>query len=61
MSSKPTDPRIIVALDFPDSAAAQALLERLDPARCRVKIGKELFTRGGPALVTRAVDAGFAV
>ncbi|MBK1629642.1 orotidine-5'-phosphate decarboxylase [Thiohalocapsa halophila] len=61
MSSEPTDPRIIVALDFPDSAAAQALLERLDPARCRVKIGKELFTRGGPALVTRAVDAGFAV
>lgn len=57
----PTEPRIIVALDFADSAPAQSLLERLDPAQCRIKIGKELFTRAGPALVTRAVDAGFAV
>jgi orotidine-5'-phosphate decarboxylase len=59
--SEPTDPRIIVALDFPGRAAAEALLERLDPARCRVKIGKELFTRAGPSLVNRAVSAGFAV
>ncbi|MCG6940359.1 MAG: orotidine-5'-phosphate decarboxylase [Thiohalocapsa sp.] len=54
-------PRVLVALDFADSAAALALLARLDPARCGVKIGKELFTRAGPALVTRAVDAGFPV
>jgi orotidine-5'-phosphate decarboxylase len=57
----PVGPRIIVALDFADTAPALALLERLDPARCRVKIGKELFTRAGPALVRRAVDVGFAV
>ncbi len=55
------EPRILVALDFADAAAALALLARLDPARCGVKIGKELFTRGGPALVRQAVDAGFAV
>ena len=36
-------PRIIVALDYPEAAPAQRLCERLDPARCRVKIGKELF------------------
>jgi orotidine-5'-phosphate decarboxylase len=55
------EPRIIVALDYPDPGAARAMLARLDPHRCRVKIGKELFTRAGPELVRAAVDAGFAV
>lgn len=55
------DPRIIVALDFPAEAPALALLERLDPARCRVKVGKELFTRVGPRLVETAAAAGFDV
>jgi orotidine-5'-phosphate decarboxylase len=54
-------PSIIVALDFAEATAALALLERLDPARCGVKIGKELFTRAGPTLVTRVVEAGFRV
>ncbi len=56
-----TDPRIIVALDFPAAAAALALVERLDPARCRLKVGKELFTRAGPGLVERLRGAGFEV
>jgi orotidine-5'-phosphate decarboxylase len=55
------EPRIIVALDYPDLQAARAMLARLDPRRCRVKIGKELFTRAGPEVVRAAVDAGFAV
>jgi orotidine-5'-phosphate decarboxylase len=61
MPAMPADPRIIVALDFPAAAPALALLEQLDPARCRVKIGKELFTRGGPRLVEQTVAAGFDV
>jgi orotidine-5'-phosphate decarboxylase len=55
------DPRIIVALDFADVSGAEALLAALDPARCRVKVGKELFTRAGPRFVERAVAAGFGV
>ena len=57
----PADPstRIIVALDFPAEAAALALADRLDPARCRVKVGKELFTRCGPAVVSRLHERGF--
>jgi orotidine-5'-phosphate decarboxylase len=55
------EPCIVVALDFADAAAAQGLLRRLDPSRCRVKIGKELFTRAGPAIVQHAVGAGFSV
>ena len=57
----PTDPRIIVALDFAEPEQALALLERLHPDLCRIKIGKELFTRGGPALVEKVIARGFAV
>ena len=53
------DKPIIVALDFPDEAATLAMLDRLDPALCRVKVGKELFTRCGPELVRRIVGGGF--
>jgi orotidine-5'-phosphate decarboxylase len=53
--------RIIVALDFPSEAPALALVERLDPSRCRVKVGKELFTRSGPAFVESLRKQGFEV
>lgn len=53
--------RIIVALDFPTEAQAIDLVERLDPARCRLKVGKELFTRSGPALVEALQIRGFDV
>lgn len=53
--------RIIIALDFADSRAVIELLTQLDPARCRLKIGKELFTRCGPDLVKMVIDMGFDV
>ena len=56
-----TDSRIIVALDFTEPARATELLARLNPRLCRIKIGKELFTRGGPALVEQVTARGFAV
>lgn len=34
---------------------------QLDPARCRLKVGKELFTASGPALVGELVERGFGV
>lgn len=52
---------VIVALDFPDAGAALALAEKLDPALCRVKVGKELFTRGGPDMVRTLAGQGFDV
>lgn len=52
---------IIVALDFPDERGTRTMLDKLDPALCRVKVGKELFTRCGPALVGRMVADGFEV
>lgn len=53
--------KIIVALDFPDAASALALVNRLDPALCRLKVGKELFTVAGPELVRALVARGFEV
>lgn len=54
-------PRVIVALDYADAGSALALVERLDPGMCRLKVGKELFTAAGPALVTNLVGRGFGV
>ncbi|MGQ0657862.1 MAG: orotidine-5'-phosphate decarboxylase [Chromatiales bacterium] len=53
--------RIIIALDFAGADAALALARQLDPARCRLKVGQELYTRAGPPLVERLVRAGFDV
>lgn len=55
------DLRIIVALDFPSEQPALALVDTLDPALCRLKVGKELFTRSGPGLVRQLHDRGFEV
>ena len=57
--SEALGPRVIVALDYEDADAARTLAARLSPADCRLKIGKELFTRAGPALVRELVAAGF--
>jgi len=55
------DPRVIVALDFADAAQALALVDRLAPGQCRLKVGKELFTRSGPALIEALHEKGFEV
>ncbi|HRQ04401.1 MAG TPA: orotidine-5'-phosphate decarboxylase [Nitrosomonas halophila] len=56
-----SDPRIIVALDFPDPAQALALAAQLDSRLCRVKVGKELFTLAGPRLIEKLMALGFQV
>ncbi len=55
------DKPIIVALDFDTEAKALALADALDPTECRVKVGKELFTRCGPALVRALCQRDFEV
>lgn len=52
---------VIVALDFARAADAMALADRLSPSDCRLKVGKELFTAEGPAIVRRLHDRGFEV
>ncbi|PVV06092.1 MAG: orotidine 5'-phosphate decarboxylase, partial [gamma proteobacterium symbiont of Ctena orbiculata] len=54
-----SDSRVIVALDYPDQEKALALVERLDPSLCRLKVGKEMFTRLGPPFVEVLRSRGF--
>ncbi len=56
-----SDPKIIVALDYPDAQQAMGLVARLDPVLCRLKVGNELFTATGPQLVERFMQRGFEV
>lgn len=59
--NSPAAPRIIVALDYPGAAPALELAARLDPSRCAVKVGKELFVAAGPEVVRELVVRGFNV
>ncbi|MEW6647210.1 MAG: orotidine-5'-phosphate decarboxylase [Pseudomonadota bacterium] len=59
--SKNLGPRIIIALDYADPHLALEMVAKLEPARCRLKVGKELFTRGGPQLVQTLRDKGFEI
>ena len=42
---------VVVALDNMTMEASLALADKLDPALCRLKVGKELFTRCGPDII----------
>lgn len=52
---------IVVALDYSSQKQALEMAERLDPAQCRVKVGKELFTTAGPVVVENLQAKGFDV
>ena len=53
--------RIIVPLDFNTAEQALGLVEKLQPDLCRLKIGKELFTKAGPVLVEKLIAKGFDI
>ncbi|MER2162686.1 MAG: orotidine-5'-phosphate decarboxylase [Psychrobacter alimentarius] len=52
---------IIVALDNMSMEASLTLADQLDPALCRLKVGKELFTRCGPTIVQALHQRDFDV
>ena len=52
---------MIVALDFANPMRALALADRLDPAACALKVGKEMFVVAGPEPVRWMVARGFRV
>ncbi|MDG1820449.1 MAG: orotidine-5'-phosphate decarboxylase [Methylophilaceae bacterium] len=55
------DSKIVVALDYANAQEALALAEQLHPSQCKLKVGKELFTAAGPALVEKLVAKDFNV
>ena len=56
-----TGPRVIVALDYPTASESLAFAARVTPEQCRLKVGFELFTSAGPAVVEALVEKGFDV
>ena len=55
------DSKVIVALDYADAAGALELVNQLDPALCKLKVGKELFTAAGPQLIEKLIAKDFKV
>ena len=56
-----SDPKIIITLDYPSAAPALALADKLQPSLCRLKVGKELFTATGPALLEQLMNRSFEI
>src|SRR5262245_28184847 len=56
-----SDQKNIVALDFANPMHALGLADRLDPAACALKVGKEMFVVAGPEPVRWMVERGFRV
>ena len=56
-----TDPKVIVACDFNSLAALNNFVDQVDPALCKLKIGKEMFTYFGPQAVKPLIQRGFDV
>ena len=52
---------VIVALDYANAREALAFVDKVSPERCRLKVGKELFTAEGPQLVRELVARDFEV
>jgi orotidine-5'-phosphate decarboxylase len=53
--------RLIVALDVPGAQAAVEMARRLEGSCCRYKVGLELFTAAGPAVVEKLAARGYSV
>jgi len=56
-----SDSKIIVALDYSDVSSAMNFVDSIDPMSCKLKVGKELFTRTGPEFVAKLVEKNFDV
>ncbi|HIE90744.1 MAG TPA: orotidine-5'-phosphate decarboxylase [Methylophilaceae bacterium] len=55
------DSKIVIALDYTNAKDALSLVNQLDPSQCKLKVGKELYTATGPALVEKLVAKDFKV
>ena len=55
------NPKLFVAFDFSDINSAKEFSKKLNSHQCGIKVGKELFTCGGPAIVEWLQINGFKV
>ncbi len=55
------DPKVVIALDFNNTQESLKFASKVSPNLCRLKIGKELFSIGGPELVKELISQKFDV
>tara|TARA_B100000614_G_C14480715_1_gene466568 strand:+ start:364 stop:1047 length:684 start_codon:yes stop_codon:yes gene_type:complete len=55
------DSKVIIALDYSDEKEVWQFCERLDNNKCKLKVGKQLFTKYGPSLVEKLQSKGFKI
>ncbi|OXM15715.1 orotidine-5'-phosphate decarboxylase [Paenibacillus herberti] len=53
--------KVMVALDYPDAASAEALLKQLEGIPCYMKVGMQLFYTAGPDFVRMLKARGYRV
>ncbi|MFD0960278.1 orotidine-5'-phosphate decarboxylase [Paenibacillus chungangensis] len=53
--------KVMVALDYPDSAAAETLIKQLQGIPCYMKVGMQLFYAAGPSFVASLKEQGYHV
>ncbi len=52
---------LVIALDYPSLDSALNMADQLDPNLCRLKVGKELYTKVGPVILEALHKKGFQV
>lgn len=52
---------IIIALDYANLKNTLSFVDQIDPHKCRLKIGKKMFTLFGPSLVKCLQQRGFEI
>ena len=55
------DKKIIIALDYDSVAEVDSLCNQINPVQCRLKIGKQLFTRYGGNIVKNLQHRDFEI
>ena len=61
MPNSKHDSKVVVALDFAEIKQAESFIDKLDPALCKLKVGKEMFTHFGPQFVKQLTYQNFDV
>ena len=61
MVQKMQDSKIIIALDYSEKKTVYELCDKIDPEICKLKVGKQLFTKYGPSIVRDLQSNGFDI
>jgi len=55
------DKKIIIALDYDSITDVDSLCNKINPTQCRLKVGKQLFTRYGGSIIKNLQNQDFEI